>query len=346
MEPALRPPAGHHPREHDVKDHMSDAIDEHSPTEPLASRRSRRLLPLDLLRGFLIGMAELVPGVSGGTVALVTGVYDELIDSASHAVAAARRLVTGPDRVAAARVELARTSWWLIIPVLVGMAAAVLTMAGVLSAFVTDHPESARGLFFGLVAVSVLVPLRMLPQATRPRWVEVCIVAAAAVAAFVMTGLAGGGTETDPPMLLVFLAAAVAICALVVPGVSGSFFLLAVGLYTATLDAVDSRNLGYIGVFALGAILGLASFVKVLNWLLDRHRRTTLLAMSGLMLGSLRALWPWQGQGADVHGEPHGPGSLMAPYAPVAGPLALMALGAVVVAVLVWVEVRNQPGQD
>ncbi|GAB3107093.1 DUF368 domain-containing protein [Janibacter alkaliphilus] len=325
---------------------MQQTTDGPAPTEALASRRPRRLLPLDLLRGFLIGMAELVPGVSGGTVALVTGVYDELIDSASHAIAALRRLVTGPDRLASARVELRRTSWWLVIPVLVGMATAVLTMAGVLSSFVSDHPEHARGLFFGLVAVSVIVPLRMLPHATRPAWVDGLIVAAAAVTAFVMTGLAGGGSESDPPMIVVFLAAAVAICALVVPGVSGSFFLLAIGLYTATLDAVDSRDLGYIAVFGLGAIVGLASFVKILDWLLTTHRRTTLLVMTGLMLGSLRALWPWQTSTEDASGEAHGPGSLLAPVDPVPGPLLLMALGALVVAVMIWVESRSSAPSD
>ena len=120
-------------------------------------------VPLNLLRGFLIGMAELVPGVSGGTVALVTGVYEHLIDSASHVLAGLRALVTGPDRGPHCREELRRTDWTLVLPVLLGMATAVLTVAGVMEAFVTDAPEHARGLFLGLVAASILVPLRMLP---------------------------------------------------------------------------------------------------------------------------------------------------------------------------------------
>ena len=250
-----------------------------STSEPAAEpvRRSRTLLPLDLLRGFLIGMAELVPGVSGGTVALVTGVYDELIDSASHVIGAARQGVAG--RRAALRTELARTDWWLVLPVLVGMAAAVLTVAGVMESFVSDHPEHARGLFFGLVLVSILVPIRMLPEASRPRWVDALLVVAVAVAAFVVVGLAGSGATSDPPLVLVALAASVAICALVLPGVSGSFFLLTVGLYTTTLDAVDSRDLVYVGVFAVGAIGGLVVFVPVLRHLLHAHRRTTLLVL-------------------------------------------------------------------
>lgn len=310
-------------------------------TEPV--RRSKMLLPIDLLRGFLIGMAELVPGVSGGTVALVTGVYDELIDSASHAISSVKRLVLGPDRLAGFSQEIRRTDWWLVGPVLVGMAAAVLTVAGVMEAFVTGHPEQARGLFFGMVLVSLAVPLLMLPARVKGSGVlDVVIVAVAAVVAFVLTGLAGGGATSEPAAIVVFLAAAVAICALVIPGVSGSFFLLAVGLYTTTLDAVHERDLGYIAVFGAGAIVGLASFVQLLKYLLHNHRRITLLVMTGLMLGSLRALWPWQSAAESAAEDAHGPGALIAPYAPVAGPILLMLVGAAIVAVLVWVEFRGK----
>lgn len=311
--------------------------------ETLPVRRPRVLLPLDLARGFLIGMAELVPGVSGGTVALVTGVYEQLIDSASHALGAFRALITGPDRLAGFRTQLRQTDWWLVIPVLVGMAAALLTVAGLMAAFVIDHPEHARGLFLGLVAASVVVPLRMLDGAagtTIELLREIAIVVGAAAAAFALTGLAAGGDVAEPPLWVVFLAAAVAICALVVPGVSGSFFLLAVGLYTTTLGAVDDRDLTYVGVFAAGAAVGLGSFVQLLNYLLHRHRRITLLAMAGLMIGSLRALWPWQSTGSVASEEAHGPGDLLAPYDPIAGPLLLALAGVVVVAVLVVIEAR------
>ncbi len=296
---------------------------------------------MDLLRGFLIGTAELVPGVSGGTVALVTGVYDELIDSAAHVGAAGRKLVTGGDdgRAQASRAELRRTDWWLVLPVLVGMVTAVVTVAGVMSSFVTNQPEHARGLFFGLVAVSIVVPLRMLPVAHRPRAVDAALVIVSAIAAFLLIGLAGGGSTAEPPLYVVFLAAAVAICALVVPGVSGSFLLLAIGLYTTTLGAVEERDLVYLAVFGAGAVLGLASFVQILRWLLDSHRRTTLLVMAGLMTGSLRALWPWQS--SPDGGEAEGPGALLAPYEPVLGPVLLALVGAGVVAILVLVQARS-----
>jgi putative membrane protein len=287
-------------------------------------------------------MAELVPGVSGGTVALVTGVFEQLIDSATHVLSAVRRLVSGPDRLAGARAELGRAEWLLIVPVLVGMATAVGTVAGTMEEFVSGSPELARGLFFGLVVVSVAVPVRMLPAGTRPAWVDAALVGLVTVAAFWLVGLAGGAGEADVPLVLVFGAAAVAICALVVPGVSGSFFLLTVGLYTVTLEAVDERDLGYLAVFAAGAIAGLAAFVPVLHYLLERRRRTTLLVMIGLMLGSLRALWPWQAAPTGAASEEaQGPGALLAPYDPVLGPVLLAVLGAAVVLVLVVVEARR-----
>lgn len=311
-----------------------------------APRRSWYLVPLDLLRGFLIGMAELVPGVSGGTIALVTGIYDELIGSASHVVSAVKRLIVGPNRIAGMLTELRRTQWMLIIPVLIGMATAVLSIAGVMKDFVTAYPEHSRGLFFGLVLVSILVPLRMLP-ARRPgqhRAVGIIMFVLAAAAAFIMVGFAGGGNDADPSLIVVFFAAAVAICALVIPGVSGSFFLLAVGLYATTMTAISERDLGYIAIFGLGAVFGLASFVSLLRYLLTHRRRVTLLVMAGLMFGSLRALWPWQSEGTpDASGETHGVGDLILPTAPVAGPVLLALAGAAVVLTLILVEARYTP---
>jgi len=309
---------------------------------PPAGPRPWWRYPLDFLRGFLIGMAELVPGVSGGTVALVTRVYDELIDSAAHVLGAVRALGTA-DRRRRVPEELRRTDWWLLGPLLVGMATAVLTMAGLMSGFVTGSPEVARGLFLGLVAASVAVPLVILPprEPGTPAYLDPVWVLGAAVVAYVLTSLAGGRVVEDPAWWFVLVCAAVAICALVIPGVSGSFFLLAVGLYVPTLDAIDQRDLGYLAIFAAGALLGLASFVKVLHYLLHHQRRLTLLLMAGFMLGSLRALWPWQGDGAVVDGEAKGTGELLAPYDPVLAPILWALAGAAVVAVLVWWERRR-----
>ena len=229
-------------------------------------------------------MAELVPGVSGGTIALVTGIYERALDAASSLGGAFKTLVVGPDRAAGFRRRISDVDWWLVVPLLVGMACAILFAAGTVEHLVAANPENARGLFFGLVAASLVVPFRLLPKRKNLAVDIVSFVVAAGVA-FFLVGFASSGSIDSPNFVFVFVAAAVAVCALVVPGVSGSFFLLAVGLYSPTLQAVDERDLAYIGVFALGALIGLFTVVRVIRVLLDKYRRMTLLVMAGLMLG-------------------------------------------------------------
>lgn len=309
--------------------------------KPTDRRRYARV-PLDFARGFLIGAAELVPGVSGGTVALVVGVYEEVIESAHHVVTGLKRLVLGPDRWASFKREIVQVNWLMIVPLLVAMATAVLTLATILGNFVTGYPELSRGLFMGFVAASVVVPLRMIPKSDVTwRWWEYALLLAGAVTTFFLTGLSGGNNVENPPLIAVFFAASVAICALVLPGVSGSFFLFAVGLYGATLAAVSERNLTYIGVFMAGAFVGLGSFVQLLRYLLTTHRRITLIIMTGLMIGSLRALWPWQGETAADHGA-----ALHAPHDPILGPVLLFILGAVIVVTLIAVEAKLAPRHE
>jgi putative membrane protein len=155
------------------------------------------------------------------------------------------------------------------------------------------------------------------------------LIVVAAIAAAVLTGLPPGNV-TDPPLIAVFFAAAAAICALVLPGVSGSFLLLSFGLYEPTIAAVNERNLAYLAVFALGAAFGLAAFVSVLRWLLDNQARITMAVIVGLMIGSLRALWPWQD--ADR--------GLLAPSSDVISAIVLALIGAGIVAGLLWIERR------
>ncbi len=246
--------------------------------------------PGHVVRGMAMGVAEVVPGVSGGTVALVVGVYERLIDGAGHVVSALRLAVTRQG--AAARAELGRAHWSTILPVVAGMLVAVLLAARFIEPLIEEHPVGARAVFFGLVLFSIVVPARMVG-----RWARRDVAAAllAALAAFLLTGLPPSG-DVEPQLVVVALAAAVAICALVLPGVSGSFLLLTLGLYQPTLAAVNDRELAYLGAFALGAALGLGLFVKALQAALRRHHALTLSVMTGLMAGSLRALWPWQDQ--------------------------------------------------
>jgi len=248
-------------------------------------------LPGYLLSGALVGTAEVVPGVSGGTLALVLGLYDRIITGADHFVRGALALVRPGKGWAVTVTEMRRVHWSVLLPVLVGMVTAVVLGAAAIEPLLEDYPVGMRGLFFGFIAASVAVPLRMADRMSGLR--DWAVFLGAAVFAFVLTGLPPS-QQAEPNLLLVGAAAAVAVCALVLPGVSGSFFLLSIGLYDTTIGAVNDRDLGYLGIFALGAVIGLGSFVRVVRWLLHHHRHVTLLAMAGLMVGSLRALWPWQ----------------------------------------------------
>ncbi|WP_017622593.1 DUF368 domain-containing protein [Nocardiopsis chromatogenes] len=248
---------------------------------------------LNLVRGALIGTAEVVPGISGGTVALITGIYETLITSAGHVVSGLRLTVSDLPRgrgMARAGAEFRQADWAAVAAVLIGMVAAALTAAKLLAPLVESERQFAYAVFFGLVLASVYVPY----SSTLQRWRagDYLLALVVAAVAFVLIGLPP--SEIEPNPLIVAAAAAVAVSALVLPGMSGSLILLTLGLYTSTMDALNDRDLGYIGTFVLGALIGGALFVKLLQWLLDRHHHLAMVVMTGLLAGSLRALWPWQ----------------------------------------------------
>ena len=282
------------------------------------------------LRGIAIGVAEAVPGVSGGTIALVTGVYERVIASAGHMVSAVRYVVSDLPRGRGwtrAGHQLRQVHWEVVVPLLIGMLPGLLIAAKTLEPLLADYPEQTRGLFLGLVLASVLVPISMV--GARWRRMEIAALVLAAVAAFTLTGLPQA--TIDPHPLVVLVAAAIAVCALVMPGVSGSFLLLTVGLYEPTITAVNDRDFGYLAIFATGMVLGLSLFVKLLQWLLEQHRRMTLAVMSGALLGSLRALWPWQSDERNLH----------APSDNVLPIVALFLVGVAVVTAMVVAERRR-----
>lgn len=291
------------------------------------SRTSWRSAPFNAVRGGAIGAAEGVPGISGGTIALVVGLYDQLIDAAGELLHAARALVTGAGRrqgLGPGLRALKEIDWPLLLPVFAGMAAVLLLTLKTVAPLLESRPVPMRALFFGMIAVSIAVPIRMMPQ--RFRALDVVLLLVAAVAAFFLTGLPESEIA-DPSLWLVFFGAAVAINALVLPGVSGSFLLLAMGLYVHVQHALDELDLAFIAVFALGAMVSLGSFVKLLQWLLHHRRQATMAVLAGLMLGSLRSLWPWQT-------EQH---TLQAPSGWLVGPILLALLGAaLVLAAMIW----------
>ncbi|WP_017536848.1 DUF368 domain-containing protein [Nocardiopsis halophila] len=278
---------------------------------------------LNLVRGALIGTAEVVPGISGGTVALITGIYETIITSAGHVVSGIRLTVSDLPRgrgTARAAAEFRQADWAAVFAVLIGMAAAALTAAKLLAPLVESEQQFAYAVFFGLVLASVYVPYSSTPE--RWRIGDYLLALGVAAVAFVLIGLPPSQIEPNP--LIVVCAAAVAVSALVLPGMSGSLILLTLGLYAPTMNALNDRDLGYIGTFFLGALIGGALFVKLLQWLLDRHHHLAMVVMTGLLAGSLRALWPWQHEDRTFYAPTEVPFTVL-----------LMAVGfAVVVAVL------------
>lgn len=285
---------------------------------------------VDLVRGGLIGVAEVIPGVSGGTIALIVGIYRTLIDAIANVVLAGRQVLNlAPGGPAAAARTLRNLPWRLLIPVAIGMATALVLGAGIIEPLLEEYPVQMLALFFGLVLAGVWVPAHMVHRGVGWRPTYVLAAAVAAIVLFFATGLPPA-TISDPSLFVVMLAAAVAICALVLPGVSGSFLLLSIGLYEPTIQAVNDRDFVYLGAFALGALIGLGSFVTLLKWLLEHRAGITLAIVTGLMLGSLRALWPWQTEDRDLLA----PDSLLLPA------ILIAALGAAFVVVLLFIERR------
>ena len=280
---------------------------------------------LNFLRGGLIGIAEIIPGVSGGTIALITGVYTRIINSASDAVRGFL-LLFGFSRVklAESKNRFKSMSWALLIPLLIGMVAAIFAAAGLVEPLLEQYPTLTRALFAGLIAASLIVPIRL----SGSRWglFEYALALIAAVIAFTLTSIPRA-IDADPGFFVIVASAAVAVCALVLPGISGSYLLLALGMYAPTLAAVNNRDMGYLVTFVLGAILGLAGFVSALQWLLENKRKLTLVVMTGLMVGSLRSLWPWQSENGEL-----------LPAANFQFEILAFAVGVVIVAAMIWLE--------
>lgn len=254
------------------------------------ARSDLRTAGAQLARGAIMGAADIVPGISGGTVALVLGIYARLIEALHSLVRVATRALTG-DRPGTR--QAVRTVPWVWLGALgAGILGMVLLASGPLSAALTAYPVPLAGLFVGLIAGAVLLCWRQLAAPTAR---HVTLAAVWALGTFALLGLspAAGGSGAAPPLWAFFGGGAIAICAMILPGISGSFLLVLMGLYAPVLAAVAERNLLVLAVFALGCATGIALASSALRWLLTRHHDLVLASMTGLMVGSIRILWPW-----------------------------------------------------
>lgn len=244
-----------------------------------------------------MGVAELVPGVSGGTIAFITGIYLELVGAIRGVGEALVRHL--PHGQFARAWDRAKGGFLLILGA--GMASGILALARIVAWLLEHRPLQIWGFFFGLILASVLFVGRFARPFTPVRRILLLLGGGAGAGVALATAL----TLPVNPLTL-FLGGMVAVCAWILPGVSGSFVLLLLGLYPAVVGAISSLDLRVLGVLASGCVLGLLLFARALGWLLDRYYGGTLAALCGFMAGSLLGLWPWRLPREVVEGKPLG----------------------------------------
>ncbi len=244
----------------------------------------KRMLHL-FFTGFAMGSADIVPGVSGGTIAFIFGIYKDLVNSIKHVSGETLALLLkGQVRQAIAGIPFA-----FLVPLVLGIGAAVITLANLLSRLLEDHPVYVWSFFFGLVLASVLVVRKRVTHWTP---LKIALLLAAALGAYLLVGAVP--VETPETALAYFLSGSIAIVAMILPGVSGSFILVLLGKYEQVLAAVTERDILTLLLIIAGAAIGLAVFSRVLSWLFAKHHDFAIAVLTGFMLGSLRKIWPWK----------------------------------------------------
>ncbi|MDM8145318.1 DUF368 domain-containing protein [Bacteroides eggerthii] len=237
------------------------------------------------LKGMAMGAADVVPGVSGGTIAFIVGIYDELINSIKSINAHSLKLLfTGKI-----------PSFWkaingnFLFSILLGIGISVFSLAELITWLLVTHPIMVWAFFFGLVLASTWFVSKDIKE-WNVKTVASFIVGAA-VAYYITVATP---TETPSNLLFIFLCGVIAICAMILPGISGSFILVLLGKYFYIMDAVKGLKFEVLLVFAAGALIGITSFSRVLSFALVRFRNSTLALLTGFMLGSLNKVWPWK----------------------------------------------------
>lgn len=277
--------------------------------------------------GLLMGGADIIPGVSGGTMSLIVGIYERLVRAISTAVSLGLSLLRLD--VSAARTYWTAMPWTLVLPLAGGIGLAIAVGAHLIPPLIDAYPAQMEGLFLGLVAASLLIPARRMRRVTGS---HVGLGLGAALLSFSLTGLPILETA-NPSLLRIFLSAAVAICAMILPGVSGAFLLKALGMYAPTLTALKALQASYVLAFVAGAAVGLGAFAKLLDWLLAHRHDATMAVLIGLIAGALRSLWPYVGPNRTLQ--------LPTPGDPIVSVIALTLVGFGAVLGLVWWEHRT-----
>ncbi len=245
------------------------------------------------LKGMAMGIAEVIPGVSGGTIAFITGIYETLIDTIKN--------ILGPEVWTTLRREGLAAAWakangTFLSLLLAGMASGVIVGVFGISHLLENYPIMLWAFFFGLIIASAVYIGK---QVKRWRYTEVLVLVAGTFLAYLIT--IASPAEGSTALGLVFISGVIAISALILPGISGSFILLLMGMYTIIIPTVKEAlktqapdKLLVLGVFAAGCLIGLGVFSRILSWTFKNYHNETLALLTGFMLGSLNKIWPWR----------------------------------------------------
>lgn len=237
------------------------------------------------LKGFCMGAADVVPGVSGGTMAFILGIYEELIKAIrSFDLHLIKSLISLRIREASDH-----ASWPFLGALGLGILTAIFSLAGVLGWVLQNRPVLIWSFFFGLILASIITVSRNLERWKAPAILWALL---GAIGAYFLVGLVPMSTPNAPWFLI--LSGAVAICAMILPGISGAFILVLLGKYQYVLDAVNKRDFFTLFLVAAGAGVGLIAFSRILNLLFKKQHDMTVALLVGFMFGSLRKVWPWK----------------------------------------------------
>lgn len=240
---------------------------------------------LVFLKGMAMGAADVVPGVSGGTIAFITGIYNDLL-SAINAINLKTLKELKTEGIAFVWKKINGN---FLVALVAGIAVSFLSLSKLFKHLLDTNPNLVWAFFFGLVLGSIFLVSRMI--GTWNWKTALATVIGTAISYYLTIIQPGGGDNTT---LFIFLSGAIAICAMILPGVSGSFILLILGVYYPMLEAVSEMDIKFIATLGAGAIIGLLSFSRFLKWLLDKYYDITVAVLLGFLIGSLNKLWPWK----------------------------------------------------
>ncbi|MDR1886358.1 MAG: DUF368 domain-containing protein [Prevotellaceae bacterium] len=250
------------------------------------------------VKGIAMGAADVIPGVSGGTIAFITGIYRELLSSIKNLPHAVKTLVSSRFDF---KLFWKDVNGSFLVALLLGIGLSIMSLAKLMVYLLKYHPVPVWSFFFGLILASVWFVLKDIDK-----WkVSYCVsLILGIVAGYLITVISPSETPND--LWFIFLSGAIAICAMILPGISGSFILLLLGKYAYVLSALNRLDIPVILVFAAGATVGIISFSHFLSWLLKKYNFQTIAFLAGIMFGSLNKIWPWKQvieSTVDSHGE-------------------------------------------